>query len=86
VAESRAAALGANDGIVSTASLIVGGAAAAAQQTDILIAGVAGLVAGAMSMAAGGMCICEFAIRHRAGPLERKSQVRAVGFLRSEKK
>ena len=49
----RAAVLGANDGIVSTASLIVGVAAATAQQSDILIAGVAGLVAGAMSMAAG---------------------------------
>ena len=45
--------LGANDGIVSTASLIVGVAAASARQGDILIAGVAGLVAGAMSMAAG---------------------------------
>ena len=45
--------LGANDGIVSTASLIVGVAAAAATQNDVLIAGVAGLVAGAMSMAAG---------------------------------
>jgi VIT1/CCC1 family predicted Fe2+/Mn2+ transporter len=49
----RAAVLGANDGIVSTASLIVGVAAAAATRNDILIAGVAGLVAGAMSMAAG---------------------------------
>jgi len=49
----RAAVLGANDGIVSTASLITGVAAAAATQNDILIAGVAGLVAGAMSMAAG---------------------------------
>jgi VIT1/CCC1 family predicted Fe2+/Mn2+ transporter len=49
----RAAVLGANDGIVSTASLIVGVASAAAAQNDILIAGVAGLVAGAMSMAAG---------------------------------
>ena len=49
----RAAVLGANDGIVSTASLIVGVAAAAARPADILIAGVAGLVAGAMSMAAG---------------------------------
>ena len=45
--------LGANDGIVSTASLIVGVAAAAATQNDVLIAGIAGLVAGAMSMAAG---------------------------------
>ena len=49
----RAAVLGANDGIVSTASLIVGVAAAAAAPSDVLIAGVAGLVAGAMSMAAG---------------------------------
>ena len=49
----RAAVLGANDGIVSTASLIVGVAAASAASSDILIAGVAGLVAGAMSMAAG---------------------------------
>ena len=49
----RAAVLGANDGIVSTASLIVGVAAAAATRNDILITGAAGLVAGAMSMAAG---------------------------------
>jgi VIT1/CCC1 family predicted Fe2+/Mn2+ transporter len=49
----RAAILGANDGIVSTASLIVGVAAASASRNQILIAGVAGLVAGAMSMAAG---------------------------------
>jgi VIT1/CCC1 family predicted Fe2+/Mn2+ transporter len=49
----RAAILGANDGIVSTASLIVGVAAAAASTSDVLVAGVAGLVAGAMSMAAG---------------------------------
>ena len=49
----RAAVLGANDGIISTASLILGVAAAAATKSDILVAGVAGLVAGAMSMAAG---------------------------------
>jgi VIT1/CCC1 family predicted Fe2+/Mn2+ transporter len=49
----RAAVLGANDGIISTASLIVGVAAATATQNEVLIAGVAGLVAGAMSMAAG---------------------------------
>jgi VIT1/CCC1 family predicted Fe2+/Mn2+ transporter len=49
----RAAVLGANDGIVSTASLIVGVAAATPNLNDVLIAGVAGLVAGAMSMAAG---------------------------------
>jgi len=49
----RAAVLGANDGILSTASLIVGVAAAAAKPAEILIAGSAALVAGAMSMAAG---------------------------------
>lgn len=49
----RAAVLGANDGIVSTASLIIGVAAANTTQDSILLAGVAGLVAGAMSMAAG---------------------------------
>lgn len=49
----RAAVLGANDGIVSTASLVIGVAAAQAEHSAILVAGVAGLVAGAMSMAAG---------------------------------
>lgn len=49
----RAAVLGANDGIVSTSSLVLGVAAAGAHAENILIAGVAGLVAGAMSMAAG---------------------------------
>ncbi len=49
----RAAVLGANDGIVSTASLVVGVAAAATSRNEIVLAGVAGLVAGAMSMAAG---------------------------------
>ena len=49
----RAAVLGANDGIVSTASLVLGVAAAGAATPGILVAGVAGLVAGAMSMAAG---------------------------------
>lgn len=49
----RAAVLGANDGIVSTASLVVGVAAADASHSSIMVAGVAGLVAGAMSMAAG---------------------------------
>ena len=49
----RAAVLGANDGIVSTASLIIGVAAASSTHEDILLAGAAGLAAGAMSMAAG---------------------------------
>lgn len=49
----RAAVLGANDGLVSTSSLVVGVAAAGTGRTEVLIAGLAGLVAGAMSMAAG---------------------------------
>lgn len=49
----RAAVLGANDGLISTASLVVGVAASGAGRNAVLIAGVAGLVAGAMSMAAG---------------------------------
>ncbi|MBZ0127549.1 MAG: VIT family protein, partial [Rhodobacteraceae bacterium] len=49
----RAAVLGANDGIVSTASLIVGVAAASSGRTEVLLAGAAGLTAGALSMAAG---------------------------------
>ena len=49
----RAAVLGANDGIVSTASLVVGVAAAGAPRSQVIVAGIAGLVAGAMSMAAG---------------------------------
>ncbi|MET0850097.1 MAG: VIT family protein [Candidatus Rokuibacteriota bacterium] len=49
----RAAVLGANDGIVSTASLVVGVAAASAPHRQVIVAGVAGLVAGAMSMATG---------------------------------
>src|SRR5262245_1383397 len=49
----RAAVLGANDGIVSTASLIVGVASAASSRQQIIVAGMAGVVAGALSMAAG---------------------------------
>jgi VIT1/CCC1 family predicted Fe2+/Mn2+ transporter len=49
----RAAVLGANDGIVSTASLMIGVAAASASNSEVAVAGLAGLVAGAMSMAAG---------------------------------
>ncbi|HSQ04394.1 MAG TPA: VIT family protein, partial [Burkholderiales bacterium] len=49
----RAAVLGANDGIVSTASLVLGVAAAHATHSSVMVAGIAGLVAGAMSMAAG---------------------------------
>lgn len=49
----RAAVMGANDGIVSTASLVLGVAGAGAARSEVLVAGIAGLVAGAMSMAAG---------------------------------
>src|SRR6201989_1190927 len=49
----RAAVLGANDGIVSTASLVIGVAAASAPRGEVLLAGVAGMAAGALSMAAG---------------------------------
>ena len=49
----RAAVLGANDGVLSTASLVLGVAAAHATHTNVLVAGVAGLVAGSTSMAAG---------------------------------
>ena len=49
----RAAVLGANDGIVSTASLVIGVATAHASRSDVLLAGVAGMAAGALSMAAG---------------------------------
>ena len=49
----RAAVLGANDGIVSTASLVIGVAAAHGSQSQVLVAGIAGLTAGALSMAAG---------------------------------
>ena len=59
----RAAVLGANDGIVSTSSLIIGVAAASTAHANILLAGVAGLVAGAMSMAAG-----EWDLRDRQRP------------------
>ncbi len=62
----RAAVLGANDGIVSTAALIVGVAAAGTDQTTIFLSGLAGLVAGAMSMAAG-----EYVSVHSQSDLEK---------------
>src|SRR6202163_3068144 len=62
----RAAVLGANDGILSTASLVLGVAAAHATRSNVMVAGVAGLVAGAMSMAAG-----EFVSVHSQSDTER---------------
>lgn len=58
----RAAILGANDGILSTASLIIGVAAASTTREPIILAGIAGLVAGALSTAVGGICFCKFSV------------------------
>ncbi|MBL8552524.1 MAG: VIT family protein [Hyphomonadaceae bacterium] len=70
----RAAVLGANDGIVSTASLIVGVAAAQASKENIVIAGVATLVAGAMSMAAGEYVSVSSQADAEAADLRREAQ------------
>jgi VIT1/CCC1 family predicted Fe2+/Mn2+ transporter len=75
----RAAVLGANDGILSTASLIVGVAAAEATRGNILIAGMAGLVAGAMSMAAG-----EYVSVSSQSDTEKADIVRETRELRDE--
>jgi vacuolar iron transporter family protein len=72
----RAAVLGANDGIVSTASLVLGVAAAEASRSNVLVAGVAGLVAGAMSMAAG-----EYVSVSSQADTERADLAREVGEL-----
>ena len=69
----RAAVLGANDGIVSTASLVVGVAAAASARQDVLIAGVAGLVAGALSMAAGEYVSVSLSSGHGTGGPETRA-------------
>ncbi len=75
----RAAVLGANDGIVSTASLVVGVAAAGASPKTILITGVAGLVSGAMSMAAG-----EYVSVHSQADTERADVARETRELRAD--
>jgi vacuolar iron transporter family protein len=82
----RAAVLGANDGIVSTASLIVGVAAAAATQNEVLLAGIAGLVAGAMSMAAGEYVSVSSQSDTEQADLarERKELSENIGFERQE--
>jgi len=83
----RAAVLGANDGIVSTASLIIGVAAASTGQHEILLAGVAGLVAGAMSMAAGEYVSVSSQADTEAADLEleKKSLEENVEFEREER-
>ena len=75
----RAAVLGANDGIVSTASLVLGVAAAGADSQDILVAGVAGLVAGAMSMAAGEYVSVSSQADTERADLARESEELAAG-------
>jgi VIT1/CCC1 family predicted Fe2+/Mn2+ transporter len=75
----RAAVLGANDGIVSTASLIVGVAAAGATPETILLSGTAGLVAGAMSMAAG-----EYVSVHSQADAESADLAREIAELRDD--
>jgi VIT1/CCC1 family predicted Fe2+/Mn2+ transporter len=75
----RAAVLGANDGIVSTASLIIGVAASSAGRSEVLVAGLAGLVAGAMSMAAG-----EYVSVSSQADTERADLHRERGELRDE--
>jgi VIT1/CCC1 family predicted Fe2+/Mn2+ transporter len=75
----RAAVLGANDGIVSTASLVVGVAAADASSGSVLVAGVAGLVAGALSMAAG-----EYVSVSSQADTERADLARERGELAAE--
>jgi VIT1/CCC1 family predicted Fe2+/Mn2+ transporter len=75
----RAAVLGANDGILSTASLVLGVAAAHGRHSDVLVAGVAGLVAGAMAMAAG-----EYVSVHSQADTERADLDRERGELRTD--
>jgi len=75
----RAAVLGANDGIVSTASLVMGVAAAHATPSAILVAGAAGLVAGAMSMAAG-----EYVSVHSQADSEKADRAREVEELAND--
>src|SRR5271169_7173290 len=74
----RAAVLGANDGILSTSSLVLGVAAAHATHDNVLVAGVAGLVAGAMSMAAG-----EYVSVHSQADTEQADLARERAELRA---
>src|SRR6202521_2090306 len=77
----RAAVLGANDGILSTASLVLGVAAAQGTHSNVLVAGVAGLVAGAMSMAAG-----EYVSVHSQADTEQADLKRERAELRADDK
>ncbi|HYT05419.1 MAG TPA: VIT family protein [Gemmatimonadales bacterium] len=75
----RAAVLGANDGVLSTASLVLGVAAAEASRSTVLVAGVAGLVAGAMSMAAGEYVSVSSQADTERADLERERRELAAG-------
>jgi vacuolar iron transporter family protein len=77
----RAAVLGANDGIVSTASLVLGVAAAHGTRSNVLVAGVAGLVAGAMAMAAG-----EYVSVHSQADAEQAELARERAELKADDK
>src|ERR1700736_2940238 len=77
----RAAVLGANDGIVSTASLVLGVAAAHGTRSNVLVAGVAGLAAGAMAMAAG-----EYVSVHSQADTEKAELKRELAELKADDK
>ncbi|HNW58592.1 MAG TPA: VIT1/CCC1 transporter family protein, partial [bacterium] len=80
----RAAVLGANDGIVSTASLILGVAAAGGGRAEVAVAGIAGLVAGAMSMAAGEPSLKELAAAAGVHAMTASRALRNTGRMRPE--
>jgi VIT1/CCC1 family predicted Fe2+/Mn2+ transporter len=81
----RAAVLGANDGIVSTASLVLGVAAAEASRSSVLLAGTAGLVAGAMSMAAGEYVSVHSQADSENAELERERRELADDFVAEQR-
>ena len=81
----RASVLGANDGIVSTASLVLGVAAASATHSGVLVAGIAGLVAGAMSMAAGEYVSVRSQADTEDADLERERRELATNVAAEEK-
>jgi len=85
IAWLRAAVLGANDGIVSTASLVIGVAAAHATHADVMVAGVAGMVAGAMSMAAGEYVSVHSQADTEKADIERERKELATDYVEEHK-
>ena len=75
----RASVLGANDGILSTASLILGVAAADSTRSSVLVAGMAGLIAGAMSMAAGEYVLVSSCRYRKCGPERERRELATEG-------